>query len=125
MYRIMDTLIELSTSSIQDPTLKINNIDFKDLKTKISIKPKGILATFESIVIHSDDETFYKQIINTLDDSAKATFMRLEATKAYILVQNWYQSTTTRKRIYNRPMEPPVNHVPKMANFMEIKHETT
>ena len=113
MYRIMDTLIELSASSIQDPTKKINNIDFKDLKTKIrmflptflekctndvliSIKPKGILTTFESIVIHSDDEAFYKQIINTLDDSSKATFMRLEATKAYIIIQNWYQSTTRR-----------------------------
>ena len=69
MYRIQDTLIDLSSTSLMNPTLKVNFMDNKDLKIKIKMfmpslltkcknelideaaikKPSGILSRFESI----------------------------------------------------------------------------
>ena len=113
MFRIMDTLIDMSASNIQDPTLKINMVDFKDMKTRIkmllpsflskcknepifNIKPKGILANFNSIISQIDDDKFYKEILKALDGTSKTNLLRLEATKTFIIVQTWFKSTTRR-----------------------------
>ena len=116
MYRIQDTLIDLSSTSLMNPTLKVNFMDNKDLKIKIKMfmpslltkckneiideaaitKPIGILSRFESINKDSDDDNFRKEMFNLMDETLGTPILRLELVKTYIITQNWWISTTRR-----------------------------
>ena len=97
MYRIQDALIDLSSTSLMNPTLKVNFMDNKDLEIKIkmfmpslltkckneiideaAIKTIGILSRFESINKDSDDENFRKEMFNLMDETLGTPILRLD-----------------------------------------------
>ena len=112
LYAILDVLIDMSTAQLYDPSLKINRVPYQDLVTKTrmylpSLMPEckeeiitnlnvsGILKDFSVTNMANNDEGFLKEMLNILENRS-SPLMQLELQKTYLVVLQWYKSTTRR-----------------------------
>ena len=115
IFSIFDTLIELSSESLLDPSLKINEMTYTEMGTKIlmylpipmppctenkivgSANPQPILDGLEEYISENKEIEFF-EFIKKLIRTHMPPLSRLELTKTYIIILNFYIRTTNRIR---------------------------
>ena len=124
LYAIPDSLIDMSTPTWYDPTLKINKLSANELSTKIrmylpSIMPKcktetilninatGILKDFMANNLAVNDEQFLEEIIKIIEKRS-SPLLNLELIKTHLVVQQWYTSTSRRIMDLQKSMGAPI-----------------
>ena len=112
IYNVFDTLVELSSDSLLDPSLKINKITYNELITKILMYLPGPMPSCEKTSTNVNKENID---LDEFEDYTKANneieffnFLRkimrtqilpptrLELTKTYIIILNFYIRISNR-----------------------------
>jgi len=118
VYNIFDTLIELSSESLLDPSLKINEMTYTEMGTKIMMYlPQTMLPCTESTINTDLPESELDGWTNYIIDNKEIEFFdfikklvrthtppltRLELTKTYIIILNFYIRTSNRIRGFQK-----------------------
>ena len=113
IFSIFDTLIELSSESSLDPSLKINEMTYTEMGTKILMylpiplqpcagntidgetKPQLILDGLEEYISENKEIEFF-EFLKKLVRTHSPPLSRLDLTKTYIIILNFYIRTTNR-----------------------------
>jgi len=112
IYNVFDTLVELSSDSLLDPSLKINEITYNELtarilmylpgpmqsceKTSINVNKEDIdLDEFEDYTKANNEIEFFNFLRKTMRTQIPPA-TRLELTKTYIIILNFYIRISNR-----------------------------
>ena len=133
IYNVFDTLVELSSDSLLDPSLKINEVTYNELTTKILMYLPGNMPSCEgtSTNIHKENidldefEDYTKanneiEFFNFLRKIMRTQIpppTRLELTKTYIIIINFYIRISNRVKGLQRS-EGKVNFKEKPWNIL-------
>jgi len=112
IYNVFDTLVELSSEHLLDPSLKINELSYNELVTKILMYLPGSMPSCEKtsknekkeIMDLDEFEEFTKEnneieFFNFLRKTIRTQILpptRLELIKTYIIVLNFFIRTSSR-----------------------------
>ena len=112
IYNVFDTLVELSSDSLLDPSLKINELTYNELIARILMYLPGPMRSCEttSVNVYKEDidldefEDYTKanneiEFFNFLRKTMRTQIppaTRLELTKTYIIILNFYIRISNR-----------------------------
>ena len=105
------TLVELSSESLLDPSLKINEISYNQIVTKILMYLPGPMPSCEKALKHGKRENELDEFGEYTKENNEIEFFnflrkiirtqippptRLELTKTYIIILNFFIRTSNR-----------------------------